>query len=45
MAFVMATESAVIGECVEEIRTDVGRKMLREDLVCLLVFAIRNSVP
>ena len=34
---VIATGREVIGECVEEIRVEVGRKMLREALVCLEV--------
>ena len=34
MASVMAIGSEVIGECVEEIRIEVGRKILRMVLVC-----------
>ena len=34
MASVMAIKSEVIGECVEEIRIEVGRKILREALAC-----------
>jgi len=37
MASVMAIESEVIGECVEGIRIEVGRKILRIALVCLAV--------
>jgi len=35
MASVMAIKSEVIGECVEGIRIEVGRKILRMVLVCL----------
>jgi len=45
MASVMAIESEVIGECVEGIRVEVGRKMLGIVLLRLAVFAIRHSVP
>jgi len=31
----MAKEREVIGECVEAIRVEVGRKILRMALVCL----------
>ena len=34
---VMATGSEVIGECVEEIKIEVVRKLLRIVLVCLVV--------
>ena len=34
MASVMAIGSEVIGECVEGIRVEVGREILRIDLVC-----------
>ena len=37
MVSVMAIGSEVIGECVEEIRVEVGRKILSEALVCLVV--------
>ena len=37
MASVMAKGSEVIGECVEAIRIEVGRKILRIVLVCLAV--------
>jgi len=35
MAFVMTIESDVIGECVEGIRVEVRREVLRIVLVCL----------
>ena len=38
MASVMATGSEVIGECVEGIRVEVRREVLRVVLVCLVFF-------
>ena len=35
MAFAMAIEGEVAGECIERIRIEVGREMLRLALVCL----------
>ena len=35
MASVMAIESEVIGECVEAIRIEAERKVLRKTLMCL----------
>ena len=44
MASVMAIGSEVIGECVEEIRIEVGRKILRMVLVCPGFFGLALSV-
>ena len=38
MAFVMAIESDVIGECVEAIRVEARREVLRMVLVCPGIF-------
>ena len=40
MAFVMAIESIVIGECVEGIRVEVRREELRMVLMCLEFFLL-----
>ena len=46
MAFVMAIESDVIGECAEGIRVEVRREVLRMVLVCpgFFGFALRVSM-
>ena len=40
MASVMAIESEVIGECVEEIKIEVGRKVAGMALVCHEFFGL-----
>ena len=45
MASVMAIGSEVIGECVEEIRIEVGRRDIEDCFGVSCGLAIRRSVP
>ena len=45
MASVMAIESEVIGECVEGIRVEVGRRDIEGDFGVSCGVAMRHSVP